>query len=117
MTPLKHNADGTVEPGGDESWEELAEHSLTHDDLPAPVRLHWHLAMGEAVAPRVRLSDEVTFRAGGPLRLHLKPCTARLLGGRWAGKCEARGRAFGWWPGAPEDSPRQIYLYSSQESG
>jgi hypothetical protein len=21
-------------PGADESWEELAEHSLTHDDLP-----------------------------------------------------------------------------------
>ena len=25
------------QPGPDESWEELAEHSLTHDDLLPPV--------------------------------------------------------------------------------
>ncbi len=24
-------------PGPDECWRELAEHSITHDDLPAPV--------------------------------------------------------------------------------
>jgi hypothetical protein len=34
VEPLVHNPDGTVEPGPDESWAELAEHSLTHDDLP-----------------------------------------------------------------------------------
>jgi hypothetical protein len=36
MEPLVHNPDGSTEPGPDESWQELAEHSLTHDDLPAP---------------------------------------------------------------------------------
>ena len=34
MEPLVHKPDGSVEPGPDESWEELAEHALTHDDVP-----------------------------------------------------------------------------------
>lgn len=37
MQPLVYNEDGSVEPGPDESWQELASHSLDHDDLPAPV--------------------------------------------------------------------------------
>lgn len=36
MEPLVTHADGTVEPGADESWQELADHSLDHDDLLAP---------------------------------------------------------------------------------
>ena len=35
MQPLTY-ATGTPEPGPDESWRELAEHSLTHDDLALP---------------------------------------------------------------------------------
>jgi hypothetical protein len=35
VEPLTYAA-GVAEPGPDESWEELAEHSLTHDDLPGP---------------------------------------------------------------------------------
>jgi hypothetical protein len=37
MEPLVHLPDGTVEPGPHESWEELSEHALTHDDIPAAV--------------------------------------------------------------------------------
>jgi hypothetical protein len=33
MEPLVHNPDGTVEPGPDETWEELADHSFDHDNL------------------------------------------------------------------------------------
>jgi hypothetical protein len=36
MEALVHRPDGTVEPGPHESWQELADHSLDHDDLPAP---------------------------------------------------------------------------------
>jgi hypothetical protein len=34
VQPLTVDAEGQVQPGRDESWEELAEHSLTRDDLP-----------------------------------------------------------------------------------
>lgn len=35
VQPLTHDAEGRPQPGPDETWEELAEHSLTHDDLIA----------------------------------------------------------------------------------
>jgi hypothetical protein len=33
MEPLVYDS-GVAEPGLHESWSELAEHALTHDDLP-----------------------------------------------------------------------------------
>lgn len=35
MAPLTYNPDGSVEPGPDESWQELADHSIEHDQLLA----------------------------------------------------------------------------------
>jgi hypothetical protein len=34
MQPLTYDAEGLAHPGPEETWEELAEHALTHDDLP-----------------------------------------------------------------------------------
>jgi hypothetical protein len=35
VEPLVNKPDGSVEPGPDESWQGLADHSVEHDDLPA----------------------------------------------------------------------------------
>jgi len=84
-------------PGAGETWEELAEHALTHDDLT----LHWHLASGGAVAPHVRLRRALKTTAANPLRLRLVACTGLIITeGRHAGRCAKHARRFGWVPGS-----------------
>jgi hypothetical protein len=90
MMPL---VDG--QPRAGETWDELAEHAITHYDLP----LHWHLASGDAVAAHVRAVPALRTTTANPLRLRTVPCTGTVIcAGPHAGRCESHAGRLGWHP-------------------